>query len=339
VPYLTAVGLLKETRNNIDVTYAFTSLCKKLIKQTKDENAAAALQIVLARKQSLLTRPIISLLAEPHILAGWLSVNQQHFNIVDSEIAWATNPVCVLNEIYHFLNMDYIEGSPAATMIWDHDHEILSQALAFYKELENRLSVTDFVSLEKILNKKSSPVESISSSQWAEIQSAHAGYQAGNEILSLLPYIAATSDFFALNVNDDLSVNIPNKLTDTQLQEKMAKVLVPPLVASSDEIIAPTGGMFYACEAPGMPPMIEEGAHFEAGDPLYIIEVMKMFNKVYAPFSGTVNKKLIDIDGTIISKGQILFNITPDEVVVPESPESIAARRNTHTDNFLKTLT
>jgi pyruvate/2-oxoglutarate dehydrogenase complex dihydrolipoamide acyltransferase (E2) component len=66
--------------------------------------------------------------------------------------------------------------------------------------------------------------------------------------------------------------------------------------------------------------------------------VMKMFNKVYAPFAGTVDKVLVDTDGTIISKGQAIFKITPDEVVIEESPEDIAARRTKVTKEFLQQL-
>ena len=57
--------------------------------------------------------------------------------------------------------------------------------------------------------------------------------------------------------------------------------------------------------------------HFEKGQPLYIIEVMKMFNTVRAPFSGTIDKIIMTgADGTIVQKGQPLFKITPDEKFV-----------------------
>ena len=118
----------------------------------------------------------------------------------------------------------------------------------------------------------------------------------------------------------------------------MAKVLVPPPVASSDEILAASGGMFYSREAPGMDTFVEVGSHFNEGDPLYIVEVMKMFNKVYAPFSGTIEKVLVDIDGSIIKKGQPLFKITPDEVVVVESPEEVQKRMAAKTSAFLAKL-
>ena len=96
--------------------------------------------------------------------------------------------------------------------------------------------------------------------------------------------------------------------------------------------------MFYGRETPEHDVYVKEGDHFDAGDPLFIVEVMKMFNKVYAPFSGTIDKVLVDTDGTIIKKGQAIFKITPDEILVEESPEDIAARRKQATNQFLQQL-
>ncbi|MEL7401512.1 MAG: biotin/lipoyl-containing protein, partial [Pseudomonadota bacterium] len=180
--------------------------------------------------------------------------------------------------------------------------------------------------------------QGIDAEQWSQAQAAHAGYQAGSEIMGVLPFIAQSTGFFDLKVNEDLSIEIPDNLTDEELQAAMAKVLVPPPVAKSDEILAPTGGMFYSCEAPGMPPFVEEGTHFEAGQPLYIIEVMKMFNKINAPFAGTIEKILIEGDGTIIKQGQPLYKITPDEKIVEETAEEVAARRQAATDKLLSAI-
>jgi len=66
--------------------------------------------------------------------------------------------------------------------------------------------------------------------------------------------------------------------------------------------------------------------------------VMKMFNKINAPFAGTISKVLVETDGEIIKKGQPLFKIIPDEVVIEESPADIKARREKQTQNFLKAL-
>lgn len=337
VPYLTAVGLLKQEANNLDVDYAYQQISAKLLAAAHSADAKAALQNVLARKQLLLTRPVQKLLAEPHMLSGWLSVNQSGYTVTDGKLQWVQNPVRVLAETYHFLNMDYCESKPAAEMIWDHDNAILQSAIAFYDALEAKLGTHDYAELVKLL--AGAAPAAVDAEQWAAAQAAHAGYQAGCEILSLLPYIGYRTNFFDLKVNDDLSITIPERLTEEALQKAMAKVLVPPPVAKSDEILAPTGGMFYSCEAPGMPPFVQVGSHFNAGEPLYIIEVMKMFNKVIAPFSGTIEQVLVELDGTIIKKGQPIFKITPDEVVVTETEEEVQARRRTETKVFLDQLT
>ncbi|MGH1373553.1 MAG: biotin/lipoyl-containing protein [Cellvibrionaceae bacterium] len=336
VPYLTAVGLLKQEANNLDLTYAYQQVCQSAINQAADKDAKLSLKEVLERKQILLTRPVEMLLAEPHMLAGWLSINQHNFSLENGKVSWNTNLVRVLADTYHFLNLDFCNSKPAASMIWDHDNEILSQAVAFYDALEEKLGTNDFAAVETAL--AGAAPAGIEADQWQAAQAAHAGYQAGVEVLSLLPYIASTTSFFDLKVNEDLSIEIPQNLTEETLQKAMAKVLVPPPVAKSDEILAPTGGMFYSCEAPGMPPFVEVGTHFEAGQPLYIIEVMKMFNKVNAPFAGTIEQVLVEADGTIIKSGQPLFKITPDEIVVEETPAEMKERRQNATNKFLSVL-
>jgi len=115
----------------------------------------------------------------------------------------------------------------------------------------------------------------------------------------------------------------------------MAKELAPPPVASSNEILAASGGMFYPRETPESDPFIVKGSHFEKGEPLYIVEVRKIFNKVQASFAGTIEEILVEGDGIIISKGQPLFRITPDEQVEEVSDELIRQQRREFTDLFL----
>jgi biotin carboxyl carrier protein len=297
---------------------------------------AQALAGTLQLKQSLLLRPVEKLLEEPHVLSGWLSVHRDCYRIDDGRVRWTCNPVELLDDLYHFLNMDFAPGMPAATMIWEHDHELLERARGFYGDLAARLPEADWETLCAWLEQAEAPAGcDIGASQWAAVRAAHRGFQSGAAILGLLPAIAEATDFFALGVNDDLTIHIPERLTDPELQAAMAKVLAPPPVAKSDEILAASGGMFYGRESPGAPLYVQAGDHFEAGDPLYIVEVMKMFNKVYAPFAGTIDEVLVEGDGVIISKGQPLYKITPDEKIVVETPEEIAARRQGATARFL----
>ncbi|MCX2981222.1 biotin carboxylase [Halieaceae bacterium IMCC14734] len=336
VPYLTAVGELKRLANNIDLVLAYDRLGKAALEH-QPETARAAYQQTLESKYSLLRRPLAELLAEPHVMAGWLSVNQHNYKLQGGGIEWLVNPIQLLADTYYFLDMEYRDDLPAAQVIWDHDHELLQAALDFYAQLSERLQVQSWADVQAKLQLSAAEVGQ-DEELWVSIQAAHLGFQSGMDILAVLPFIAASTGFFDLTVNPDLTINIPERLLDTELQDLMAKVLAPPPMASSDEILAASGGMFYPRETPEHEAYVELGQHFEAGDPLYIVEVMKMFNKVYAPFSGTVDAVLVEGDGVIISKGQPLFKITPDEVVVIESPDDVRARRRVVTNEFVESM-
>jgi len=335
VPYLTAVGRLKETASELDLKFAYNKIRGNYLSNCHEEQKQAYAN-VLDRKQGLLLRPLEVFASEPHIFSGWLSLNRNNFKIDGSAITWLKNPIEVLADMYHFLNMDFVEGSPALNQIWDHDDALLQTALSFYNDLKEQLGLFSFADIVSTL--EGNAPDGIDDQKWQAIQASHIGFQAGTEILSSLPHIALQTGYFDLKVNDDLTITIPDELTQPELQDAMAKVLVPPPVASSDEILAESGGMFYPREAPGMDTFVAEGSHFNEGDPLYIIEVMKMFNKVYAPFAGTIDKVLVEQDGVIIKKGQPLFKITADEQVVVESDEDIRARKQAKTAEFLKTI-
>ena len=332
VPYLTAVGELALEADRVDVDVAWQQLCSARLSEAGTNERD--LRSVLAAKHSLLTRPIKQLMASPHLLSGWLSLNQKAFRFADEHFSWAENPVEVLADTHHFLRLDWSEAGAAAHMIWDHDQEILSEGEDFYAEISRRFDRADWAAQCELLD--GDAPDGVSAEEWAEIQAAHAGFQAGAEILELLPAMARFTGFYDLSVNPDMSIAFPERLLDGDHQKAMSKALAPPPVAKSDEIVAESGGMFYGREAPEAPLYVEQGQHFEAGEPLYIVEVMKMFNKVVAPFSGTVDEVLVEGDGVIIAKGQSLFKVTPDEKVEILSDEEVAARRREHTSELVK---
>jgi len=64
-----------------------------------------------------------------------------------------------------------------------------------------------------------------------------------------------------------------------------------------------------------------------------------MFNKVTAPFAGTVDEILLDnADGTVVHKGQPLFKVTPDEKIVEEDPQVVSERRRALTLSLIETV-
>jgi biotin carboxyl carrier protein len=322
---------LAQEAGQVDVDVAWQQLCSARLAA---DSADVSLREVLAAKQSLLIRPIKQLMASPHLLSGWLSLNQRAFRFEDGHFAWAENPIGVLADTYHFLRLDWNDAEPAANMIWDHDNAILSDSEDFYAEISRRFGSDTWDEVCELLT--GDAPEGVEVAEWSAIRAAHGGYQAGTEILELLPAMAKFTGFFDLTVNADMTIDFPSRLLDESHQKAMARALAPPPVAKSDEIVAESGGMFYGREAPEAPLYVEVGQHFEAGEPLYIVEVMKMFNKVLAPFAGTVDEVLVEGDGVIISKGQPLFKVTPDEKVEVLSEAEVTNRQREHTTELVK---
>jgi biotin carboxyl carrier protein len=340
VPYLTLVGLLKQEASAIDLQYALSSIQKKALAKVADAGkpASDAVRKTLELKETLLARPLEKLVEEPHFLSAWLSQHRLDFTCDGSRVLWKKNPLQVLAETYHLLHMDDQPGAPAAYVIWPHDRELLETGLSFYAKLGARAPEgLDYQGLHSALSSSKASF-GFTDEEWARVRSAHAGHQLGLDILNLPPLLAKKVGFYDLKVKEDMTVQIPEALLEAELQSAMKKVLVPPPVTKSDEIVAAMGGMFYSQEAPGMPTFVEKGSHFNVGDPLYIIEVMKMFNKVNASFAGTIDEVLIDQSGAIVQKGQPLFKITPDEKVVLEDPNERAARIRKNTDEYLAKL-
>ncbi len=69
-------------------------------------------------------------------------------------------------------------------------------------------------------------------------------------------------------------------------------------------------GTFYRSSSPENPPFIKVGDTIKPGDPLCIIEAMKLFNEIESEISGKIIKVLVD-DSTPIEFDQDLFLVDP----------------------------
>ncbi|MCZ6807666.1 MAG: biotin carboxylase [Deltaproteobacteria bacterium] len=335
VSYLTLIGELLDEAKHIDVDYAYRRLCSQYLKAAEaDPGAAKATDEVAQLKRTLLGRPLRRLLSEPHLLSAWLSTHRGDFDVSNRRVIWHRNPLLLLADAYRLLHMEATVDAPAAHRIWEQDQLMLDEGEAFYTAIDGRIEDLPWPELDALLRVET-PAAGLDAAEWKRVREAHLGFQLGTELLGLLPLLAEKVGFHDLRVNDDLTITIPQRLLDPDHQAKMKKVLVPPPVNRADEIVAASGGMYYGQEAPGMPKFVEEGQHFEVGDPLYVVEVMKMFNKVYAPFAGTIDKVLVESDGTIVAKGQPLFKVTPDERFVEVDPAEVQARVETTTNEYL----
>lgn len=78
-----------------------------------------------------------------------------------------------------------------------------------------------------------------------------------------------------------------------------------PLNTDAPSIKAPLTGTFYRSPGPGKPIFCEEGDTVKAGEPVCIVEAMKLFNQIKAPETCKVLKFLVS-HGDAIKKGQPL---------------------------------
>ena len=344
--YLAAIGRLFDAAQAVDLELAFDGLKAAARENVMGEARSAdgsdeELEAVGAGydramdlKSTLILRPLQRLFANPHLLAGWIAASAGHFETdeaatVGSAPRWRVSPADALRALYRYLAMDQdqAEGS-AAEAIWDHDRELLDAARAHHARLRAGLGATDFTDLNRLLREPHSPAGAppAIADAWDTVRARHIGFNHGLQLLILPQLIARESGFLQVRVAPDLTVVLPEELHSPDVLAEARKTLAPPPTAPDDEIVAEIGGMFHSREAPGMAPYLEPGTHFEAGDTLYIIEVMKMFTKVRATFSGTVDEcAMTDRDGAVVRQGDLLFRVTPDER--PESIDPDTARR------------
>jgi acetyl/propionyl-CoA carboxylase alpha subunit len=320
--YLGAVGALRLAADDVDLDLAFEALLQK----TADKDARS----VLEAKETLLKRPLARLFANAHVLAGFLGrFDGELWRVEDGAARFTANPVRLLEELYHFLDLESRADKPPAEQIWSHDAEILDSARAFYDTVEARTGAKSAAELDVLF--AGTPNAKLCGGDptlWRRCVASHRGFQLGLELLLLVPRLGVKSAFLEVTVNEELQPVFPKQFLDARRAAELARALAPPPAAASDEIVTPTGGTFYAREAPHLPLLIEEGQHFEAGQPLFVIEVMKMFNKVLAPFSGTILENLMaGRDGSVVKKGEAVFRIEPDERREPETPEAAAKRK------------
>jgi acetyl-CoA carboxylase biotin carboxyl carrier protein len=83
-----------------------------------------------------------------------------------------------------------------------------------------------------------------------------------------------------------------------------------PLEDTYLTIKSPMIGTFYRSPSPNKPPFVEEGASVQIGQPLCVIEAMKLFNEIETEAAGTVVKILVK-DASPVEYDQPLFLIKP----------------------------
>jgi acetyl-CoA carboxylase biotin carboxyl carrier protein len=87
-----------------------------------------------------------------------------------------------------------------------------------------------------------------------------------------------------------------------------APVVEAAPIETGHQVKSPMVGTFYRSSSPGGKPFVEVGMQVKEGDPICIIEAMKIMNEIEADKAGTVTKILAE-NGQAVEFGQPLFVI------------------------------
>ena len=79
-----------------------------------------------------------------------------------------------------------------------------------------------------------------------------------------------------------------------------------PAPVKGHVVKSPMVGTFYRSASPGAKPFVEVGSTVKEGEPICIVEAMKIMNEIEADKSGIVTQILVD-NGHAVEYGQPLF--------------------------------
>ena len=90
------------------------------------------------------------------------------------------------------------------------------------------------------------------------------------------------------------------------VSEVAATTLAEEVAPVGHTVKSPMVGTFYRASSPGGKPLVDIGSEVQEGDPICIIEAMKIMNEIEADKSGKVTRILCE-NGQAVEYGQPLF--------------------------------
>jgi acetyl-CoA carboxylase biotin carboxyl carrier protein len=103
------------------------------------------------------------------------------------------------------------------------------------------------------------------------------------------------------------AVHIAPAVVNAPILRAAAEAAEPP-APTGNVVKSPMVGTFYRSASPGSDPFIEIGSVVKVGDPICIIEAMKIMNEIEADAAGTIREILCE-NGQAVEFGQALFVI------------------------------
>lgn len=120
--------------------------------------------------------------------------------------------------------------------------------------------------------------------------------------------IAIQDGEFSISMEKSVAPMVVATPTVTPQSISAAEVVNNPKEISGKVIKSPIVGTFYAASSPEKPPFVKEGSRISKGDPICVIEAMKMFNEVLSEFDGVVKEILVQ-NGDNVEYGQPMMII------------------------------
>ena len=106
-----------------------------------------------------------------------------------------------------------------------------------------------------------------------------------------------------VSASQEQQIDVAKEETQNQQKEETAKI------SKNKEVISPITGTFYHASSPDALPFVKIGDKVSKGQPLCIIEAMKIMNEIEAPFAGTISDILVE-NNELVKQNQVLFVIS-----------------------------
>jgi acetyl/propionyl-CoA carboxylase alpha subunit len=122
----------------------------------------------------------------------------------------------------------------------------------------------------------------------------------------------------AVPQDHDLSLPYPPFLKDEAVIGRLHHLLTAhlrPVVLRHDELLSPMEATIFLRPEPHAPPFVQIGSEIRAGQPLALLEAMKMFTEVTSPIDGILEDILVE-DGHGVKTGTPLFKIAARDTSV-----------------------
>jgi acetyl-CoA carboxylase biotin carboxylase subunit len=136
-------------------------------------------------------------------------------------------------------------------------------------------------------------------------------------ITALVKVLEHTYIHVCLVANDDLTLTRPAYLDDATTVAHLHRLLsssLRPTLLRQGELLSPMEATIYHQPEPGAPPFVEIGAEIKVGQPLALLEAMKMFSELPSPVDGVLVAILVE-SGQGVKTGTPLFRIATQDAL------------------------